>query len=87
MGKKDKKMFRALLNGHPKVTIIESFNGEVSLVRPGQKIEFKTLREATAYVADQGWEINVEIIMGTNIKREIRSHEETHAKDTQRNCQ
>ena len=62
----------ALLNGHPKCSLIESFRGEVSVIRPGFKKEFLTIREAQRFIFKQGWEINVEIIKGTAILRQMR---------------
>ena len=64
-------MHPALLNGHPRVTIIESFMGNVYLVKPGEKIPFSTLREAQEFAISKGWEINISIIMGSSITREI----------------
>jgi hypothetical protein len=65
-------MHPALLDGHPKATIIESFLGEVMVIRPGFKISFQTLREAQRFIFKQGWEVNVEIIKGSAISRGMR---------------
>lgn len=50
-----------LLNGAPKVTLIESFSGEVLLIPPTRdsKIEFSTIHEARDYVVSKNWEIHV----------------------------
>jgi hypothetical protein len=62
----------ALRNGHPKCSLIESFRGEVSVVRPGFKQSFDTIREAQRFIFKQGWEVNVEIIKGSAISRGMR---------------
>ncbi len=50
----------ALLNGKPRCTLIQRFNGEVLLVGPrGKKIECKALREAEKYAGKVGWAIGV----------------------------
>jgi len=65
-------MHPALLDGHPRATIIESFLGEVMVIRPGFKMSFQSLREAQRFIFKKGWEINVEIIKGSAISRRIR---------------
>jgi len=68
------KMHPALLNGHIRCTLIESFSGEVSVIRPGFKKEFgKGLPEAKKFIVDQGWEISVFIIKGSLILRQMIS--------------
>lgn len=65
-------MHPALMNGHPRVTLIESFSGEVFLIRPGFKKPCKNLKEAQQFVAENDWEINIEIIKGSPILRRIQ---------------
>jgi hypothetical protein len=66
-------MHPALLNGHPKCTVIQSFSGEVFILRPGFRKEFgKDLKDAKAFADKQGWEINIEIIKGSPAERNIR---------------
>jgi len=61
-----------LLNGHVRCTLIESFTGEVSVVRPGFKKEFdKGLPEAKKFIDDQGWDISIFIIKGSLILRQM----------------
>lgn len=65
-------MHPELLNGHPKATIIESFTGDVSVIRPGfQKFFEKNLKEAMKFITEQGWEINIEIIKGSPLTRKM----------------
>ena len=71
-------MHPAPLNGHPKCTLIESYGGEVFVVRPGFHRSFgespsgKNLRDAQKFIDDQGWEINIEIIKGSPILRRMQ---------------
>lgn len=63
----------ALLNGKPKCTLIESFPGEVFVIRPGFKKDFeRDLKKALVFIAEQGWELNIEIIKGSPILRRIQ---------------
>ncbi len=63
-----------LLNGKPRATLIQRFDGSVLLLGPkGMKIEFEsgvTLHEIQAKVAKLGWVIAVEHL---HREREIRS--------------
>lgn len=53
-----------LLNGKPRATLIQRFDGSILLLGPrGDKIEFDigmTLQEAQAKAGEFGWEIAVE---------------------------
>jgi hypothetical protein len=53
-----------LLNGKPRATLIQRFDGSALLLGPkGEKIEFDpgtTLQEAQAKAGEYGWEIAVE---------------------------
>ena len=53
-----------LLNGKPRATLIQRFDGSPLLLGPkGEKIEFDpgtTLKEAQAKAGKYGWEISVE---------------------------
>jgi len=53
-----------LLNGKPRATLIQRFDGSALLLGPkGEKIEFdvgKTLMQAQAKAEEYGWEIAVE---------------------------
>ncbi len=60
-----------ILNGNPKCTVIESFYGEVAVIRPGSRFEFETLKEAKGFVEAMGWEINVDFIKGSPILRRM----------------
>jgi hypothetical protein len=65
-------MHPALLNGHVRCTLIESFSGEVSVVRPGFRKEFdKGLSDAKKFIDDQGWSISIFIIKGSPILRQM----------------
>jgi hypothetical protein len=69
-------MHPALLDGHVQCTLIESFSGELSVVRPGFKKEFgKGLPEAKKFVDDQGWDISIFIIKGSRILRQMMTHD------------
>jgi hypothetical protein len=69
-------MHPALHNGHVQCTLIESFTGEVSVVRPGFRKEFdKGLPEAKKFIDDQGWDISIFIIQGSLILRQMRSYD------------
>ncbi|MGZ3493708.1 MAG: hypothetical protein ACXU9L_09185 [Thermodesulfobacteriota bacterium] len=62
-----------LLNGKPKATLIQRFDGTALVLGPkGKKIEFKdgfTLHQIQAKVAKLGWVIGVE-----HLHRERESH-------------
>ncbi len=64
-------MHPALLNGHPHCTLIESFYGKVSIVRPGFRQEFETIKDAQTFIAENKWEISVEIIKGSPVIRSL----------------
>lgn len=54
-----------LLNGRPKVTVIQRFNRSILLITPTlEKLEFpsgeKPAHACLEYVDDHGWEINIE---------------------------
>ena len=67
-------MHPAILNGHVRCTLIESFSGEVSVVRPGFKKKFdKGLSEAKKFIDDQGWDISICIIKGSLMLRQMMS--------------
>ena len=65
-------MHPALLNGRPKATIIESFDRQVSIIRPGFRRACKSLEEAQTFILERDWEINIEIIKGSPILRRIQ---------------
>lgn len=56
-------MDQRLLNGKPKVTIIQRFDHSVIVIRfpiiKGEHLEFKHLKAAKKFIEDQGYEINV----------------------------
>lgn len=64
-------MNRELLNGGLKCTLIESFPGQVSVIRPGFKKSFKDIWEAQKFIADQDWEINIDFVKGSPIMRKL----------------
>jgi hypothetical protein len=52
--------------------LIESFSGEVFVVRPGFKKKFdKGLPEAKKFIDDQGWDISIFIIKGSPMLRQM----------------
>lgn len=66
-------MHPSLLNGKPRATLIESFNGDVFIIRPGFRKEFgKNLHGAQAFSDEQGWEISIYIIKGSPILHNIQ---------------
>lgn len=65
-------MHPALLNGHRRATIIESFNGEVSVILPGFRKTFPNIREAQRFILNSEWEVNVEMIHGSAISRGMK---------------
>ncbi len=58
-----------LLNGNPKCTLIERFDGQVFVVRPGSKRRCANLGEAKKFIEKQGWEVNIAIIKGSPLRR------------------
>lgn len=61
-------MHPALVNGQVQCTLIESFSGEVSVVRPGFKKMFENgLLEAKKFIDEQGWDISILYIKGSQI--------------------
>jgi len=65
-------MRQALLNGHVRCTLIESFSGEVSVIRPGFRKKFdKGLPEAKKFIDDHGWNISIFIIKGSPMLRQM----------------
>jgi len=69
-------MYPALLNGHVRCTLIESFSGEVSVVRPGFKKKFdQGLPEAKKFIDDQGWDISIFIIKGSLILKQTMTYD------------
>jgi hypothetical protein len=60
-----------LLNGRPKCTLIEAFDGKVFILAKQFRREFINLTEAKNFVNEQGWEVNVGIIHGSPILRRI----------------
>lgn len=70
------KMHPGLHNGRVQCTVIESFSGEVSVVRPGFKKKFdKGLPEAKKFIDDQGWDISIFIIKGSLILKQTMTHD------------
>jgi hypothetical protein len=71
--KEELAMHPALLNGKPKCSLIECFDGEVIIIRPGFKKSFgkNNLKEAQKFIEEQGWESSIEFIMGSHLKRNI----------------
>ncbi len=61
-----------ILNGSPKVTVIETFDSRAVIVRPRERLEFGSLEECKKHVEKQGMEINISHIFGNSIKREIQ---------------
>ena len=71
-------MHPALDNGRVQCTLIESFSGEVSVVRPGFKKKFdKGLPEAKKFIDEQGWDISIFIIKGSLILRQTMTHDKS----------
>ena len=69
-------MHPALLNGRVQCTLIESFSGEVSVVRPGFRKKFnKGLPEAKKFINDQGWDISIFIMKGSPMLRQMMPYE------------
>jgi hypothetical protein len=50
-----------LLNGKPRCTLIQKFDGEIVVVGPGavDKLRFRNLEEAGAEVEKRGWVISI----------------------------
>jgi hypothetical protein len=61
-----------LLNGAPKITVIETFDSRAVIVRPGERLEFGSFAECKKHVEKRGLEVNVSHIFGSSIKREIQ---------------
>jgi hypothetical protein len=78
-------MHQALLDGHVRCTLIESFSGEASVVRPGFRKKFnKGLLEAKEFIDDQGWDVSIFIIKGSPMLRQTVPYEKTHK---ERSCE
>ena len=62
-----------LLNGNPKVTLIERFDGTALIIGPekGKKLRLVSLSAAKQEIQDRGWEVNIAFIKGSPIMREI----------------
>ena len=62
-----------LLNGNPRVTLIERFNGTAVILGPikGERTEVASLSIAKDVIEGQNWEINIAFIKGSPIMREI----------------
>ena len=60
-----------LLNGNPRVTLIERFNGSAIILGPkaGERTELPSLLEAKCLIEIQGWEVNIAYLKGSPIKR------------------
>jgi hypothetical protein len=61
-----------LLNGAPKITVIETFDSRAVIVRPGERLEFVSLEECKKHVEKHELEINISHIFGNSIGREIQ---------------
>jgi hypothetical protein len=70
-------MHPALLNGHTKATIVESFTGDVFVLSGGLKEKVADLREALNLVAMNRWEVSVEHIHGSSILRQLADERRT----------
>jgi hypothetical protein len=64
-----------LLNGNPKITVIETFDSRGVSVRPGERLEFGSFEECKKHVEKHGLEVNVSHIFGNSIGREIQKAE------------
>jgi len=55
-----------LLNGKPRVTMIERFNQTVKLIYPDNvsNKEFPNIHSCMVYIDGQGWAVNVEHLHG-----------------------
>jgi len=55
-----------MLNGVPKVTLIEDTSGNVFVIAPDRvtKHDQESVEAAILFVKEQGWEINVEHLFG-----------------------
>jgi hypothetical protein len=60
-----------ILNGAPKCTLIESFDGSASVLRSGKKHACKNLDEAKKLIERMGWEINIDHLFGSQVQRRI----------------
>ncbi len=58
-------MHPRLLNGHTRATIIESFDGKVFIISGGFKKRCANLTEAQDFIAQNSWQVNVEMIHGS----------------------
>lgn len=65
-------MHPALMKSNARCTLIESFSGEVLVIRPGFKKKFgEDLLEAKQFIDDQGWDISIFILMGSMVLRKM----------------
>ena len=57
-------------------TLIESFSGEISVIRPGFKKKFgEDLQEAKQFIDNQGWDVSIFILMGSLVLRKMILHD------------
>ncbi len=61
-----------LLNGAPKITVIETFDSKAVGVRPGERLEFETLEELKKHIEKYGLEVNISHVFGSSIQRQIQ---------------
>lgn len=61
-----------LLNGAPKVTLLERVDNSAALVAPGLKEEFTNMKDAMEFASHKGMEINISHVFGTSMGREIQ---------------
>ncbi len=71
-------MGQASPSGHVRCTLIESFSGEVSVIRPGFRKKFdKGIQEAKKFIDDQGWEISIFIMKGSSMLKQMMPNQWT----------
>jgi len=63
-----------ILNGNRKATLIETFDGKAKLFPPGWSMQFATLEQAKKFVHDSEIEINISMIHGSQVQREVLAH-------------
>jgi hypothetical protein len=66
-------MHPELLNGKPRCTIIETFDGRGIVAKPGFKEKFKNLNAAKAFIQEKDWQVNIHFIKGSPLFRVMKN--------------
>lgn len=54
-------------------TVVQSFYGQVTVIKPGFRREFASLLDAGKFIEEQGWKINITHIKGSPMLKSRQS--------------